>query len=221
MSRKLSRFENIELNRPRRPDEPKPSGQEPGRFDAVEAPVAESPAPRPTVGLERFQEPGEAPLELAERRSALDQFTRCVRCEADNDVTNARCCRCGADFDTPEQRVFTEQYRAQREEELRIEAEAVQAQQARKLAARPEPRGQVRFVLPEEWTRWWPRHKAPGMPHDGEPVAWEWILARAAAGVMLGAAVVSLFRARHGHLTMPILAIALAAGLLYWTRKPW
>ncbi|RJS21761.1 hypothetical protein DRW03_15575 [Corallococcus sp. H22C18031201] len=124
MKSRLSRFLNLERERPERGAPQASSLESSGRFEALserEAVAGETGVPE--AHLERFK--GQEPLALTDEEEALD-FPRCVRCESENGRFAATCGVCGADLGSPEQQAAnTERWKAQREAR---EAERASAQ---------------------------------------------------------------------------------------------
>jgi hypothetical protein len=150
-SERLRRFLNLE--RPRRQGaEPVPplSGR---RFEDVEAPDGDPQEPTvPAEATDRFREPRERPLEVAEERQDRQPFRRCARCETDNSLYAAACQNCQADLGTDEQRIFNERLWAHRREEAARE-QAVLAERDRERERLAAEEFRARRVLAEEMAR--------------------------------------------------------------------
>lgn len=115
---RFRRFLNLE--RPRRPSTGETPPREQGRFDNLEPPSppgSVAPAVIPTDTQDRFREPGERPLEIADRSNGAQPFIRCSRCQMDNTIYATTCQNCGSDLATSEQRSFNEQLWSRRREE--------------------------------------------------------------------------------------------------------
>jgi hypothetical protein len=150
-SERLRRFLNLE--RPRRGGaEPAPQVSD-RRFAQVEAPGGDPHEPAvPPEATDRFREPKERPLEVAEAREDRQPFRRCARCETDNSLYAATCQSCQADLGTDEQRIFNERLWAQRREEAARERAALaDRERERERVAAEEAR--ARRALAEEMAR--------------------------------------------------------------------
>jgi hypothetical protein len=125
MPSRRARFRNLERGRAALPTAGAPAVSA-GRFDALEA---HSPAAPPVTQAreEPSREPGNAGLELLERRDGDQPFIRCARCEADNGPLSSQCWNCAASLQGVEQHAFNERLWEQRRREAKADSEAVQA----------------------------------------------------------------------------------------------
>jgi hypothetical protein len=150
-SERFHRFLNLE--KPRRAPADEPAPNERGRFGNVETPgSAPAATPLPQEATDRFREPKERPLDVAEPREGAQPFVRCARCEMDNTVYAATCQNCGADLSAPDQRAFNERLWAQRREQAaREKAELAEREKERERIAAAE--ASARRELAEEMAR--------------------------------------------------------------------
>jgi hypothetical protein len=109
------------------------------RFLNLERPRPSSEESLPPLNAARFEPRPEIELQ---RDDGEQPFVRCPHCEADNGKFAVTCLNCNARLDTPEVRVWNEQFWAARQAQAASDAQAEQERQ-RQLAADQRAMGEA------------------------------------------------------------------------------